>query len=127
MAKVDTNVVSLAYAREIVAGTAALTGWRDLEPNEINEFGANITATAREPISNRLQRRKGSVTDLDAGVSFSADITVDGFLDWIGPAIFALRKNENVWRLPVSAVTGGSNDEYTIPALDAAQAAKFSG
>lgn len=114
MPKVDTNTVSLAYARETgtpdaktgikplpnthVAGT-----YRALEPNDIGSFGATIATTAREPISNRLQRQKGTITDLDGAAGFPADLTMDGFLDWIEAVMFAWRSNEDVWRRAVSA------------------------
>ena len=105
MAKVDTNVVGLAYAVEDVAGTKIGTGARVLEPNEITQFGASITTVAREPISDRLQRRKGSTTDLDSTTAFGADITVDGLWDWLEAAIFAKSVNADVRDMAVEAAT----------------------
>ena len=124
MAKVDTNAVALNYAREAVAGVKAGAGWRGMEPNEISQFGAAITTTPREPISDKLQRRKGTPTDLDSSVAFSADITVDGLWDWLEAAIFALSINADVRDMPVTAVDAG-DDAYTVAALNADQAAKL--
>ena len=99
MPKVDANSVGLAYSRETTAGTRVVTGLVNLQPNEISNFGATIATTAREPISNKLQRQKGVITDLDAAASFSSDLTMDAFLDFIEAACFARRRNEDVWRL----------------------------
>ena len=113
MAKVDTNAIALSYAREITAGLKATTGWKRLEPNEITQFGAAITTTPREPISDKLQRRKGTPTDLDASVAFGADITVDGLWDWLEAAIFAHSTNSDVRDLPVESVDTTA-DEYKL-------------
>ena len=116
MAKVDSNTATLAYARETVPGTKAAAAWRQLEPNEISTFGASITSTPREPISDKLQRRKGSVTDLDSTAAFGADITVDGLLDWLEAAIFARSANWDVRDLPVAAVVANGftvGDQFT--------------
>ena len=116
MAKVDSNTATLAYARETVPGTKAAAAWRQLEPNEISTFGASITSTPREPISDKLQRRKGSVTDLDSTAAFGADITVDGLLDWLEAAIFARSANWDVRDLPVAAVVANGftvGDKFT--------------
>lgn len=116
MAKVDTNSVSLSHARETAHGTKR-TGsgvYTALEPNEISSFGSTIVATPREPISNKLQRQKGSITDLDAAVGFSADLTIDGFLDWIETALFAARRNKDVWRLKATGADDTNGQEgYT--------------
>lgn len=96
MAKVDTNLIRLAYARETTAGikapiaTAAdVAKYTEAEPNDIGNFGSTVTTTARSPISNRLQRQKGAVTALEAAASFPADITVSALLEWLPAAIFA--------------------------------------
>lgn len=124
MAKVDTNTVSLLYKREATPGTAEAVGTEThvaTEPNEIGGFGATIDTTAREPISNRLQRQKGAVTNLAAAADFSADVTMaamigDGTLasadadnlhhGWIGAAIFAKWQNRDVRDIAVTAITG---------------------
>ena len=125
MAKVDSNTAALAYVREADAGTtpgtaAARAAWKALEPNEVTTFGATIATTPREPISNRLQRRKGAVTDLDSTAAFGADLTVDGLLDWLEAAIFAVSVNRDARDLPVSAVVAA--DGYTVGAIFAGAA-----
>ena len=117
MAKVDSNTISLNYARESTAGTPPSTGWRALEPNGISAFGAQIATTAREPISDTLQRRKGRETDLDAPMSFSADLTYDGFNDWIEAAVFSTYRNGDVTGLTPDSV---DSDSFNLTLASAA-------
>lgn len=121
MGRTLTNNFSLAYAIEQSLGV--LPGspeWKLLEPNEINTFGASITTVSRSPISKSRQRRKGAVTDLDSSVDFSADLTMEHFLDFIESFCFvSFVGGEHT--IP-TAVTGGATDEYTIPAISAALA-----
>lgn len=71
------------------AGDGAVSEWKLLEPNSIGGFGAEITTTARAPISKDRQRRKGTVTDLDSSADFEADATIDAFEDFIEGFVFA--------------------------------------
>ena len=122
---VDTNTIQWNFALEDAATPGAIPsdGWRALEPNDDGlQFGADITRTPRSPISNKLQRRKGTVTDLDSTTAFSADLTVDGLWDWIEAAIFAKSLNADVRDIPVTSVVGGSTDEFTIAAIGDAAA-----
>ena len=116
MAKVDSNTATLAFARETVPGVKAATGYRTLEPNEIGTFGSTITKTPRAPISDKLQRRKGTPTDLDSTTAFTADLTVDGLLDWLEASMFARSANWDVRDLPVAAVVANGftvGDQFT--------------
>lgn len=122
MGRVLTNNISLSYVIETSLGVPDTSGWKQVEPNGVNQFGATITTVARNPISNRRQRRKGTVTDLDAAVEFEADLTRDAFEDFIEGFVFANFTNDDlVFRGADTTATPG----YTIPSATAAQAAKL--
>ena len=124
MPRVLTNNSSLAYSIESALGVAG-TAWFALEPNEISQFGAEITTVARDPISKTRQRRKGTVTDVDSGVGFVEDLTLSSFRDFIEGFVFASAINRDVTDIPVTAVVGAGTDAYTVASLTAAQAAKL--
>jgi hypothetical protein len=88
MARVLTNNVALAYSIESALGTAGST-WKQLEPNSIDAYGAEITTVARSPISKLKQRRKGTIVDLDSAVEFETDLTMASALDFIEGFCFA--------------------------------------
>lgn len=122
MARVLTNKISLAYSIETSLGV--LPGspvFFLLEPNDINQFGAEITTKARRPISRSRQRRKGSVVDLDSGVEFVGDLTRASFLDFVEAFCFAEAANANL-RFRNAAATA---THYVVPALSANQAGKL--
>lgn len=123
MGRVLTNNVSLSYTIETALGTAGTT-WFLTEPNAINGFGANITTTARDPISRNRQRRKGTVTDLDSAVEFDTDLTLSSFRDFIEGFAFATGVNSDVTAL-ASTAAETTTDTYTVAALTAAQANKM--
>jgi hypothetical protein len=125
MGRVLTNNVGLSYVAETALGTADTSGWKQLEPNDISAFGAEITTVARSPISQNRQRRKGTVTDLDSSVEFEVDLTMSSFRDFIEGFVFAVGVNSDVVQL---AATGAetTGDTYTgLTALTAGQANKF--
>lgn len=96
--------------------------WKLTEPNAINTLGADITTVARDPISNRRQRRKGAVTDLDSAVEFEADLTFDSFEDFIEGWTFATAVNGDLVRRG-SVISNGQY--HFAPPLTAEQAAKL--
>ena len=124
MPRVLTNNSSLAYSIEASLGVPG-SAWFLLEPNEISQFGAEITTVARDPISKTRQRRKGTVTDVDSGVGFVEDLTLSSFRDFIEGFVFATAINRDVTDIPVTAVVGAGTDAYTVASLVAAQAAKL--
>ncbi|MEO1208385.1 MAG: phage tail tube protein [Cyanobacteria bacterium J06638_20] len=120
MGRTLTNNTGLAVAKE--ASLGVLPGspdWKQLEPNDITNFGAEITTVARDPISADRQRRKGTVTDLDSAPEYEADLTMDIVDDFIAGFCFVVATNENL-RFNGASATGTG---YTVPALDAAQGA----
>ena len=123
MARVLTNNTSLAYAIESSLGVQPTSGWKLLEPNTINTFGATVTTVARSPISNLRQRRKGTVTDLDSAVEFEADLTVDSYNDFIEGFCFAVGVNADMHIAVTDVQT--TTDVYIVASLSAAQADKL--
>ena len=128
MAKVDTNTVSLLY-REASTGDlegvttanqygTANNAYTASEPNDISTFAADVTTTAREPISNRLQRQKGAITDVTASAEFTADTTMSAMLNWIPAAAFAEWQNKAHRDLIIDSDSGkgisGSNGSRVI-------------
>jgi hypothetical protein len=90
MARVSTNKVALAYAKEETIGVLPTTPqWKTLEPNDITTFGSTITTVAREPISKDRQRKKGTTTDLESAVEFEADLTMEHVLDFLSNFVMA--------------------------------------
>lgn len=118
MARTLTNNLSLAVAIEQSLGV--LPGspeWALLEPNAISVLGATITTVARSPISKNRQRRKGSVTDLDSGFEFDADLTIEHFEIFAESFFYASWQGGDYSR-PSAAVN--STSAFTIPAIGTA-------
>lgn len=78
--KIDSNVTGLSIAEEEclkrlpgVGGVDAV--WYEQEPDAYADFGSETTSTVRAPISKSRQRRKGTITDIDASGGYTTDIT----------------------------------------------------
>lgn len=121
MGRVTTNSLAISAAREASLGVLPVSPvWRAAEPNSINQFGTTISKTARSPISQSRQRRKGIITDLDSAVEFEADLTLSHFRDYMEGFCFAVAIGAPVF-VP-TAVTSGA---FTVPAVSAGAAAKL--
>lgn len=125
MGRVLTNNFSLSYAVQSAFDvfTTVAGDWKLVEPNEVSNFGPTIATVARNPISKNRGQRKGTTVDLDAAVEFSADLTLDSFLDFIEGFAFATATNRDLNFNPSAVST--TTDEYTVAALSAAQANKL--
>ena len=124
MPRVLVNNIGFAYVTESSLGVPGITGWRQLEPNTINNFGANVSTVSRSPISKSRQRRKGTITDLTSGVGFESDITISSFRNFIEGFLFSNAVNRNVSEIASSAAST-TNDSYTVSGLTASQASKM--
>ena len=124
MPRVLSNNSSLAYAIEASLGVP-MASWALLEPNDISQFGTEVTTVARNPISKTRQRRKGTITDVNSGIGFAADLTLSSFRDFIEGFVFAVAINRDVTGLAVKTVAT-ANDSYA-PTVDlvAVQAGKM--
>lgn len=122
MGRVLTNATSVAYARQqafdVLGGSPA---WKTLEPNGITKATPDLTKVSRNPISKDRQRRKGSTVGVDSGFEYDADLTLDSWTDWAEGFCFVTATNSDLlFRAAPATAT-----EYTIPATNAAQAAKL--
>jgi len=117
--KIDSNATSGAYAEEDCLKELPVTPeWFDLEPNSYSDFGSEITNVARAPIDPSRQRKKGTITDLDASGGFNSDLTQNNLTRLMQGFFFAdAREKESTAPLngtPValSAVVTGANEEF---------------
>lgn len=98
MGAVNTNSVSLAFTEEKSLGVPATAAVAEyLEPNDISDYGADITTTARNPISKDRQNKKGTITNLSSTVSFSGDTTASFLLAFLEGAMFSTWKKRQAW------------------------------
>ena len=113
MGRVTTNNTQLSYAAEDpnrLGELPASPEWTLLEPNDITDFGTELTTTPRNPISPTRQRRKGEITDLDSTMGFEHDMTYGLLEEFIPAFAFARRTNDDL-NVYVDAVTATG---YTV-------------
>lgn len=90
--KIDSNVVGLAIAEEVVGSPRTLPGtpvWQAFEPNSYADFGAQITTVARDTINASRQNQKGTTTDVDASGGFQVDVTQNNLTKLLQGFFFA--------------------------------------
>lgn len=92
MSRVLANNVTLAFARQSDATVLPTSGWKSVEPNTIREWGAETSKVARNPISKKRQRRKGTITDVNSKVGYDADFTMEAMRDHIEEFMFSTLK-----------------------------------
>ena len=126
MGRVLANNVSLAVTKLTAAGALpASPDWKLLEPNPpIGVFGSTISTISRNPISRSRQNKKGTTSDQDSAVEYSADLTLASFQDFDDGLLFANTVNGNLLNIPVTAVVA-STDAYTVSAIAGADASNF--
>ena len=117
--KQDSNKTGLRYCTETALKT--LPGspvWKQFEPNSYGDFGGSTAKSARNPISDTRQRKKGVTIDLDASGSFNQDITLDNTVDVLQGFMFADARVKPATK-PINAsadvtvtAVDGTNNEY---------------
>ena len=122
--RVLTNNLGLSVVKETALGVPGTTGWLQLEPNSLTSWGATLTTTPRAPISKNRQRRKGRPTDLNSAVGYEADLTLSSFRRFIDGFVFSNGIGSDITGLEATDAAT-TNDEYTVDALSATQAAKL--
>ena len=109
MGSVNTNSISLAIAEESSIGVLTSPVVAEyLEPNEISDYGADITTVARNPISKDRQNRKGTISDVESTVDVEMDTTASHLLAVLPGVMFSQWYDQPHWlRTAVSAGSGG--------------------
>lgn len=115
--KQDSNLTGLRYAEE--ASLKTLPGgspvFYPLEPNSYSDFGGQLATVARNPINASRQRKKGTITDLDASGGFNQDLTMNNLTRLLQGFFFAdIRQKPsnlpmNGTQVPCTSVTGSTH------------------
>ena len=113
MGAVNTNGVSLAAIREQDYGQLPENPKAEyLEPNEISTYGAELTTTARQPISKYRMSKKGTITDISSAVQFGQDTTASLLLNFLAGGIYShWLKRPHLTRKEFSVVADGTQTD----------------
>lgn len=124
---IDSNSTGLRIAEEVCLkvlpsvanGDPMDPVWHAQEPNSYSDFGGDVSTVARNPINPSRQRKKGTVTDLDASGGYNSDLTQANLTRTMQGILFADIR-EKPTTAPMNGVatvmTGVTNANYTAAA-----------
>lgn len=121
MGRVKSNDVTVNMAFEATPGV--LPGspkWFTMEPNEITNFGANITTVPRDAIDGSRDRQKGKTVGLDSPLELDMDLTYFHMRKFAESFCYARAVGPENYETGDATGTG-----YTVSALSADQAAQI--
>lgn len=116
---INSNATGLFVCEELTPGvTPANPVWNEKEPNDYDNFGAELKTVVRAPINANRRQKKGTVVGFSAGAGYSTDLTAENLRDDMQGFFFSDARRKS--RIVASAVTV---DGFTVTAGGAAYVA----
>lgn len=110
--KIDGGQVGLRYVEGIAGALPGSPVWKELKVNEYGDVGSTISTVARNPISPSRQQEKGVISDLEAAMNFTLDMTQDNLYDLFQGTFFAAWRSKTIFG-GAGEVTGVTSSTFT--------------